>query len=145
MTVNPITEENLIVAKLDTDFAVPIHQGYADGALVSYVNGVLASYIAVDFGAPVATADGRGITGEATQPYEIRASVTYVAATQLAARTGRSSVVASLIGFTPNSNSGPLRAVGGGTYTIQDDSTKPTRYAAEAHFAFIDNLAPSYA
>ena len=136
--IAPIVEQDLIVTAVGTLMTgTPVIED--DTTSTSYVNGQIAEYAFVDFGTPVATATGRSIVGEAKQPFNIRCTVAYVAGSRSAARAGASKV-AGLTGFVPNSNSGPLKLIGGGSYTLQDDSTKPIKYVSETYFLFTDNL-----
>ena len=137
--IDPIVEQNLIIQQVATLMS-PTLVIEDDNINTQYVNGVMAEYVFVDFGTPVATADGRSIAGEERQPFSIRVSVAYVAGSRSAARAGASRV-AGLVGFVPNTNSGPLRLVGGGSYTLQDDSTKPLKFVSETYFVFVDNLS----
>lgn len=137
--ISPIVEQDLIVAQV-TSVMSPIPVIEDDTDTTTYVNGEPAPYVFVDFGSPVATFDGRGITGEAKQPFTIRCSVAYVAGSRTAARAGAATVASLMTGFVASSNSGPLRLVGGASYTLEDDSTKPVRYVGETFFAFTSNM-----
>lgn len=141
MAINPIVEQNLIMAKIDAEFTQPVYEN--DQVKITYTNGVLDEYLSVDFGSPVATIAERSIAAEDKQPYVSRVIVAYVAGTKLAARTGASAVAGKLTGFTPNSNSGPLKLVGGGSYTLADSAAKPIQYVSETFFTFMANLAPT--
>jgi hypothetical protein len=143
MAINPIIEQNLIVAELEARFTPPVYED--DQVSVSYTNGEISEYITVDFGSPVATYNNRSIGAEQKQPYNQRVIVGYVAGSKSAARAGASSIAVGtptgMTGFVPSTNSGPLRLVGGGSYTIAATAAKPIEFISEVYFLFTSNLA----
>lgn len=140
MAIDPTIETDIITAKVDSEFAQPVYESIPDGTLTTYTNGKVNPYIAMDYGTPAATFEGRSIVGEAKQPFNIRVILSAVAPTSNLARKLTSKGARVLTGFQPSVNAGPLRLVGGGGYTIQFDETKPTVYVSELYFVFIDNL-----
>lgn len=140
MPIDPIVETNIITAHVDNNFAQPVYEGVPDGTVTTYTNGKLNPYLSIDYGTPVATALNRSLGTEEKQPYNIRVIVACVAGTSNLARQLSSKAARILTGFEPNVNSGALRLVGGGGYTIQFDASKPTLYVSELYMTFIDNL-----
>jgi hypothetical protein len=138
MAVDPKAQQDLVVAHMSTLFPGKVFED--DQTELSYVNGAPAEYITVDFGSPVPTGSDRGITGEETQPYVIRTTFGYVAASRTAARAGASQISAGMIGFVPGPGNGPMRFIGGGTYTLTEDTVKPTLYVSEVYMSFVANL-----
>lgn len=142
MAIDPTTDANAVKTQLETALTISVHEGVATGVATTYVNGVLVEYATIGFGSPVATATGRSLGVETQQPGTVRVIAGYVSGTAEGARTGGGSVVTALTGFVPSTNAGPLRLIGGGSYTIQEAATKPIRYVQETYFLFDVNMDP---
>lgn len=141
MTVAPFPDQQLISAHFASQMAQEVYDdGYPEPADMPWPNGVLTPYIVIDYGMPVSTTDGRGITGEEDQPTVQRVAVACVASSGKVAREIASKVSAVGVGFTASSNAGPLRLVGGGNFTQKVDA-KPTVYVSEVYFSYTSNMA----
>lgn len=142
MTLNPYVEQELITAKLESVMAQTVYNDVPDAVDTEYVNGVIVPYITVDYGMPFASAGGRSIAVEEKQPTDQRVIFSSIAGSNGVARQITSRIVSEMTGFKPSDNSGPLRLVGGGAYTIQMEN-KPTEYVSEVYMLYASNLAYS--
>ena len=142
MTLNTYTDEQAILAEIESVMAQPVYNEVADGVDMVWLGDgtFLQPYIAVDFGSPVATAGGRSIAVEEKQPVDQRVIVAAVASSAEVVRQIAGRVVEQFTGFVPSANAGPLRLLGGGGYTLSIES-KPTVYVRETYFAFLGNQA----
>lgn len=138
--IDPIVEQDIIVAAVDSAMAQTVYEGVPDATLENHVNGVLVPYIAIDFGTPIATANDRGIVGEQTQPYSMRVAIACVGPTSRISRQISGKIAQTMTGFKANPNSGHLRMIGGASYTVQFSETLPTSYISEAYFSYVSNM-----
>lgn len=142
MTLNPYVEHELITARLESVMAQEVYEDMPDAVDTQYINGLIVPYVTADYGMPFASAGGRSIAVEQKQPTDQRVIFSGVAGSNGIARQITSKMVAEMVGFVPSDNSGPLRLVGGGAYTIQVEN-KPTEHVSEVYFLFSSNMVDS--
>jgi len=142
MTLNPYVEQELITARLESVMAQTVYEDVPDAVDTQYSNGLIIPYITVDYGMPFASAGGRSIAAEEKQPTDQRVIFSSVAGSNNTAREITSKIVNEMTGFKASANSGPLRLVGGGAYTIQVEN-KPTEYVSEVYMLYASNMVDS--
>lgn len=140
MTIDIITETDIITDHLNSRFIEPVYEGYPDGQPLTYTGGHANPYLTVDYGSPVATARDRSICTEPFQPYTIRVIVSAISDDANISRRLQNKAIQEILGFVPSTNSSELRLVGGGGFTITVSPTV-TLKVAESYFRFTSNLA----
>lgn len=139
MSLDYLVDTDEITSALES-LPEPAHEGYPEMVDLAFTNGRLNPYRTVDYGSPFASFANRSISTEPIQPIDIRVIVSHVADDANLARRLQRNTVQELTGFKPTSNSGPLRLVGGGSYTRRYQQTGPIIYVAESYFAFVSNI-----
>jgi hypothetical protein len=140
MTVAAFPDQELITAFFVAQLAQPVYDdGYPEPADMPWVGDVLAPYVVIEYGMPVSTADGRSIAAEEKQPTIQRVAVSCVASNGKVAREVASKVASVGVGFISSDNVGPLRLVGGGSFTQKVES-RPTVYVSEVYFSYLSNM-----
>lgn len=141
MPVDPYSDESAILAAIKAKFTgYLVVEEVLEGEDVQYQNGVMVPYLAVDFGMPVASATGRSIDQEQKQPTDQRVIVSAVSGDPTFTRQLSGRVARDLVGLVANSNTGPLRLIGGGGYTIPVTNA-PTQYVRDCYFLYLGNMA----
>jgi hypothetical protein len=140
MTLNPYADQGALTAYFTAQLAQDVlEDGFPEPGDQEWTNGVLKPYVVIDFGMPVATADGRSIAGEEKQPTVQRVVLSAVASSGKVARQIAGKIVESGTGFMASSNTGPLRLVGGGQFTQQVEN-RPSVYVSEVYFLYWGNM-----
>lgn len=141
MPVDPYTDEAAILAAIRAEFTgYLVVEEILDGDEIPYENGKMVPYLAVDFGMPVASATGRSIAAESKQPTDQRVIVSAVSDDPTFTRQLSGRVARDLVGLEANSNTGPLRLIGGGGYTMPV-ANGPTQYVRDCYFLYLGNMA----
>lgn len=149
MTSETYSDEEAVLAFIDTQFAQTVYETVPDGTTVAAVNGNISPYLTVEFGSVGPSIQGRGITPEQHQPTLNRVVVSVVAQTQSIARQLKSKVAKGylndgVLGFKPSSNAGQLGFVGGGSFRINGTTTRPTLYVYSVYFSWVGNMDVDY-
>lgn len=140
MTLNPYTDQEALGAYFDGQLAQDVlEDGFPEPGDMTWVNGVLTPYVVIDFGMPVATADGRSVAAEEKQPTVQRVVLSAVASSGKVARQIAGKIVEVGTGYMASSNTGPLRLVGGGQFTLQVES-RPSVYVSEVYYTYLSNM-----
>ncbi len=140
MTLNPFSDQEALVAYFQGQLAQDVlEDGFPEPGEMTWVNGVLVPYVVIDFGMPVATADGRSIAGEEKQPTVQRVVLSAVASSGKVAREIAGKIVEVATGYSISNNTGPLRLVGGGNFTLQVEN-RPSVYVSEIYLTSLSNM-----
>lgn len=140
MTLNPFSDQEALVVYFQGELAQDVlEDGFPEPGEMTWTNGVLVPYVIIDFGMPVATADGRSIAGEEKQPTVQRVVLSAVASSGKVAREIAGKIVQVGTGYMASSNTGPLRLVGGGQFTMQVEN-RPSVYVSEVYYTYWSNL-----
>ena len=141
MAVNPIADQDLITTYFNAQLSQTIYDdGVPDPADMSWVNNVLLPYVVIEFGMPVGAAEGRSIAVEQKQPTVQRVGLSVVSSNAKFARQVGGKVSEIGVGFTASSNVGPLRFIGGSSFTLQVES-RPNVYVSQIQFTYLSNMS----
>jgi hypothetical protein len=141
MSLNPYSDQEALTAYFTAQLAQDVlEDGFPEPGDMTWVNGVLVPYVIADFGSPVSTTQGRSVAGEEKQPTTQRLVLSAVASSGKVARQIVGKILEVGTGYSASSNTGPLRLVGGGNFTVQVEN-RPSVYVSEAYFVYWSNLA----
>jgi hypothetical protein len=144
MSFDGNTEADNIVERLLPLAGGNVFEGVTDESVIPRdANGKVQPYIDIKFTTPVASASGRGLLGEETQPHVFNMTiVAYAGDAATARRTITGGVLKSLVGWNPNpGNSTPLKSLGGYNATVMDGTGAPSRFEQGAFLEATINLA----
>lgn len=140
MTLNPYTDQEALTAYFAGELAQDVlEDGFPEPEDMEWVGVNLVPFVVIDFGMPVATADGRSIAGEEKQPTIQRVVLSAVASSGKVARQIGGKIAEVGTGYSASNNTGQLRLVGGGNFTQLFES-RPTAYISEVYFTYLSNM-----
>ena len=143
MAVNPVADQDLITAYFNAQLAQTVYDdGVPDPADMTWTNNALPPYVVIEYGMPVGATAGRSIAGEEKQPTVQRVGLSVVSSSGKFARQVGGKIADVGVGFEASANVGPLRLLGGSTFTVQVDS-RPTVYVSQVHFTYSSNMTDS--
>jgi hypothetical protein len=115
-----------------------------DDALPRFSDGQVKPYAHITFSTPVATAKGRGVGGERTQPHIFQANIAVVSGGTVVTDRAAADMLNRLLGWSPNYNTTPLKTAGGTSYTTTDAGGAPSRRIKIARYGCRINMAPEF-
>lgn len=138
--INPYADQEALVAYFASELAQDVlEDGYPEPGDMVWANNILVPYVVIDFGSPVASAEGRSVAGEEKQPTSQRVVLSAVASSGKVARQIAGKIAEVGTGYSASNNTGPLRLIGGGQFT-QAVESRPSVFVVETYFLYLGNM-----
>lgn len=144
MPLDPSSDQAAVFGAAQTAAgSTAVEEEFPDGYLLGVQNGIPTPYYVIDFGSTIAAAEGRSLApGEQAQPTTERVIITAVSSSKAESRA-MSNAMLALTGFKSSSNTGELRLVGGGGFTLPSTAAgRPTLYAKDTFWMWASNMDP---
>lgn len=132
--------QDLILAKIETLPYDVIEGDVGDAVTLAEKNGVLQTFIVVQFGDLLHASGGDSFGGVTHDGYYSLVRTLAVASSPRRARLAASNIGQVLLGWAPANATTLAKEWGGGAFTISNAQSKPLAYTALSSFRFETNV-----